>query len=183
MDGNPDLDRLSTADGAKMVFYKPMTVNSSDLIYIPTNTILPNDLPERLKPIEFFPDVDGLQKLSGIDFLLTQGNDIAINSKGEIGLAGGLTNLIQALRIKAITPRGSLIRHPLFGFGIEPGTAITDVELNDLKEVAVESIRSDRRFGDMTEIQLEFAKNALKINGVTNLAGNNNLLPFDLDIT
>jgi len=55
--------------------------------------------------------------------------------------------------------------------------------LNDLKEVAVESIRSDRRFGDMTEIQLEFAKNALKINGVTNLAGNNNLLPFDLDIT
>jgi len=180
VDGLNNLGNLTTADGARMQTFLPGTVNSQNQIYIPS------DEPSSVEDDQVFniPGVSDnqLAKLSKVDFLLTEEFDIAINSVGDFRLATGLTNLVQALKMKIKTQRGTLLRHLDYGLGLEYGVSVADINngliINELNRLVTE----DERFQAVTQVSLRLSGSTLGIDMVVQLANNNGVLPVNFDL-
>lgn len=172
------LSNLKVSEAAKVQYFMQGTVSSRNTIYIPSNSVVMNNLPERLKPISYAPNLDGLNNFSLIDFLLTTDNDLAIDSTGSIGLAGGLTNLQQALRLKFLTVQGTNIFHPSYGAGVRIGSPSSKININKLKEAFTKAVQADQRFSEVLSLKIELGNGVLLINGTVSLAQYNQILPF-----
>lgn len=182
-DGDNNLDSLELGDAAKIQYFAPATVSSRDTIYIPSNDV-PVNIPQRLRPLPYyFQDIDGLASFTGVDIAIGSNNDVILSKTGKVVLVGGLANLQQALKLKFITPKGSLIRHPGYGSGIQPGTASADVSVADIKEQAISSIMSDYRFGEVQFINVSLEGPILRLSGGVTVNANNAVLPFAFRVT
>ncbi len=178
VDGEDNLDTLQLADEAKVQYFAPGTVSSRDTIYIPSNEV-PSNIPQRLRPLPYyFKDVDNLASFTGVDIAIGSNNDVILSKSGKVVLVGGLSNLQQALKLKFITPKGSLVRHPGYGSGIQPGMSIADISAADIKDQAISSIMSDFRFGEVQFISVELSGPIMRINGGVTVNANNTVLPF-----
>jgi hypothetical protein len=133
VDGLADLDQFKTSDSAQIQTYLPGTINSQNRIYIPTDQPIQDD--DRTFEVDNVEDQE-LARISKVDWLLTDQGDIAINGLGDVRLSSGMTNLIQALKLKIQTKKGSLLQHMNYGLGIQHGTSIADLTngslINDL---------------------------------------------------
>lgn len=178
VDGNADLT-LQTNYSAKLKAYLPGTVNSQNTIYIPSN--LPSDINSDLFPIPNLSP-DKLNDIANVDFLLDESGDIAINSVGDFRLANGLTNLIQAMRLKIQTKKGTLLRHDDYGLGITAGMSTADINSGELIKSLNRMIQNDPRFESISSIQITLQNNILSINMVVNLAQRTGVLPINFDI-
>lgn len=178
VDGNADLT-LQTNYSAKLKAYLPGTVNSQNTIYIPSN--LPSDINSDLFPIPNLSP-DKLNDIANVDFLLDESGDIAINSVGDFRLANGLTNLIQAMRLKIQTKKGTLLRHDYYGLGITAGMSTADINSGELIKSLNRMIQNDPRFESISSIQITLQNNILSINMVVNLAQRTGVLPINFDI-
>lgn len=179
VDGLDNLDNLTTADNARLQGYLPGTVNSQNQIYIPVN--LPSEEDDRTFEIPDFSD-NRLAKISKVDFLLTDEFDIAINSIGDFRLATGLNNLIQALKLKIRTKKGSLLRHLNYGLGLEHGISVADVQSGAIIEELNKMIGEDSRFQSITKINLTLKGSTLGIDMVVQLANGTGVLPINFDL-
>jgi len=174
-DGVPNLDSLLLVDTALIQAYLPGTVNSQDQIYIPTD--LPSDPDDGIK----LPNgvlADSIVGLSKVDFLLTDDMDVAINSYGEFRYAAGMTNLVQALKIKFSTERGSLMSHPEFGLGIKPGSMNSDLEIKELYKQIDTMIKADSRFAGVGTMQIRLNGPALEISVLVRLRNLTGVIPI-----
>lgn len=182
VDGSIDLN-LYLQYTPRVQYFGKNTVSSRDLIYIPSNA-QPLSLPDRLRPIPVFaPDSDPLIAVAKIDIALDSNNDLIIDSTGELKLAAGLNNILQALRIKFSTPLNSLNRHPGFGFGVRPGTPISEVNFDEMRQSIISTILNDKRFKEVLSISFTYSNSTLKIDGVVSLNGvDNGILPFNFNI-
>ncbi len=183
VDGDTDLD-LAIADNPYIQYFAKNTVSSRDLIYIPSANI-PIDLPDRLRPINILkPDSDPLIQFSKIDIALSNSNDLIFSGIGELGIAAGLSNLLQALRLKFSTPLGSLNRHPGYGFGVLPGTPISELNISDIKQSMKSAVTSDPRFKEILSTGISYDNSTLAINGVVSINSvDSGVLPFSFNIT
>lgn len=179
VDGLANLDNLQISQSAMIRGYLPGTVNSQDQLYIPSN--LPVDNDDRIKTPPAF-DNDRLTKISKIDWLLTDDGDIAINGLGEFRLANGLNNLVQALKIKIRTKKDSLLRHPDFGLGIQPGISIADIERGDLAKDLVRLVTSDPRFSGVERLTIEIIGPTLRIDMAITIANNSGVIPISFSV-
>jgi hypothetical protein len=179
VDGFADLDNLQTSLNAKIVGYLPGTVNSQDQIYIPSD--LPADADDRIALPPAF-DNDRLTKISRIDWLLTDDGDLAINGVGDFRIANGLNNLVQALKIKIRTKRGSLMRHPDFGVGINPGISLADVERGVIADELTNLVISDSRFSGIERLTIAINGPTMSIDMAVILANNSGIIPITFDI-
>jgi hypothetical protein len=179
VDGLADLDNLQTSLNAKIIGYLPGTVNSQDQIFIPSS--LPSDADDRIALPPAF-DNDRLTKISRIDWLLTDDGDIAINGVGDFRIANGLNNLVQALKIKIRTKRGSLMRHPEFGIGINPGISLADVESGAIAQELTELITSDSRFSGIERLTIAINGPTMSIDMAVILANNSGIIPISFDV-
>ena len=177
VNGNSDL-AITTTNGAKLQAYLPGTVNSQNIIYIPSN--LPSDPTSDLFPIPNLTP-DKLNDLANVDFLLDDSGDIAVNSIGDFRLSNGLTNLIQTLKLKIQTKKGSLLRHENYGLGITAGMSTADIDSGELIRSLNEMIAEDPRFESISTIQITLKENTLNINMVVNLANRTGVLPINFD--
>jgi hypothetical protein len=177
VDGNADLT-LATNANANLKAYLPGTVNSQNIIYIPSN--LPSDPTSDLFPIPNLSP-DKLNDLANVDFLLDDSGDIAINSVGDFRLSNGLTNLIQTLKLKIQTKKGSLLRHSDYGLGITAGMSTADINSGEMIKSLNEMIKNDPRFESISSIQITLKENTLNINMVVNLANRTGVLPINFD--
>lgn len=183
VDGNSNLDILTTVQNANMQSFRKGTVSSRDTLFIPS-AFAPSDVPPRLRPLPFyFKDVDNLAQFTGVDIALGSNNDIIVSRNGQVALAGGLANLQQALRIKFLTPKGSLIRHPNFGLGIVPGTAVSEIKISTISDDIGKLIGADERFGEVQFLDVKLTGPILKINGAATVSQNSTVLPFSLVIS
>lgn len=182
VDGDTDLS-LSLANIPKIQYFAKNTVSSRDLIYIPTNA-QPLFLPDRLKPISVFsPDSTPLIAVARIDIALDSDNDLILDSTGDLKLAAGMNNIIQALRLKFSTPLGTLNRHPGYGFGIQPGTPISELNIEDLRQTISSTILNDPRFKEVLSLDVNYQNSTLFIAGTVSLNGvDNGILPFNFTI-
>ena len=179
VDGLANLDLFQTDDNARMQGYLPGTVNSQNQIYIPTNQ--PADEDDRVFDIVNMPST-ALNKLAKIDFLLTDNFDIAVNSVGDFRLASGLTNLIQALKLKIRTQRGTLLRHLEYGIGLTHGISVADIENGEIIKSLNAMIASDDRFEAIESINIRLDGPTMKIDMVIRIANGSGIVPISFDV-
>ena len=178
-DGLGDLDSLTTANNASIQGYLPGTVNSQNQIYIPTAQ--PAQPDDRIK-VPNHLDKDALTRISKIDWMLTDDGDIAINQLGDFRLSNGLNNLVQALKIKVRTKKGTLMRHLDFGLGIEHGISIADIEAGDLIEAMNKMIEDDPRFSAIDRIDIRLFGATLAIDMAVTIANGSGVVPITFEI-
>lgn len=179
LDGEPNLDNFVVADKAYLQAYLPGTVNSQQKIFIPSDLPVANE-PNILVPTSVA--ADPLVGLSKVDWLLTDTGDIATNSFGDFRFAAGITNIVQALKIKIATSRGSMLTHPDFGLGIKPGIMASDINVQDIYNNINKLIEEDPRFQGLDSLQITLNGPTLSISMGVVLAGQNGVFPLTFEL-
>lgn len=179
VDGLADLDNLKLANRASIQAYLPGTVNSQNRIYIPTNQPIQPD--DRTFEIDTVEDQE-LARISKIDWLLDDNKDVAINGLGDLRLSSGMTNLIQALKLKIETKKGSLLRHMDYGMGLQAGVSIADIENGSIIKALNNMIAEDSRFSAVNRIDLFLEGNTLRIDMQVTIANTGKALPINFKI-
>ena len=126
---------------------------------------------------------DKLIEISKIDLALSTDNDIILDKSGNVALSAGMANLIQALKLKIITPIGSLIKHPSYGFAVPVGINTSAITVDLIKERLFDSIVSDSRFTSANNLNVSIFGPAAIINGSVNVKGLDGILPFSINIS
>lgn len=178
-DGVDNLDSLATSDGAKIQGYLPGTVNSQNQIYIPVDA--PAQVDDRIKTPSHL-DNDQLTRISKIDFLLDDNSDIAINQFGDFRLANGLTNLVQSLKLKVRTKKGSLLRHLDYGLGLEHGISVADVNNGEIINSLNKMVQDDPRFSAIERIDIRLSGSTLSIDMAVKIANGTGVVPITFDV-
>ena len=179
LDGESDLDNLTTLQAAKIKGYLPGTVNSQNQIFIPSEGTPDED---DLVTIPKIFDADKLVKISKVDWLLDENGDIAINEVGDIQLAGGLTNLIQALKLKIRTKKGTLLQHLDYGLGINAGISMADIESGEIIQSLNKMIEDDSRFDGVEKLNIRLSGNTLSIDMTVRISAGGGILPITFEI-
>lgn len=179
VDGLANLDVFQTTAKARIIGYLPGTVNSQNQIYLPVD--LPADPDDRTFDIANVPDT-ALNKLAKVDFLLTDNFDIAINPIGDFRLASGLTNLIQALKLKIRTQKGTLLRHLDYGVGLQHGVSVADIENGEIIKSLNAMIESDNRFQSIDSITIKLNGSTMTVDMSVSIANGTGVLPISFDI-
>lgn len=179
LDGEPNLDNFTVFDKAYIQAYLPGTVNSQQKIFIPSELELPQE-PNILVPTSVAQDP--LVGLSKVDWLLTDQGDIATNSFGDFRFAAGITNLIQALKLKIVTSRGSILVHPEYGLGIKPGIMASDLNVQDIYNNINKLIEEDPRFQGLDSLQISLNGPVLSISMGVVIAGQNGVFPLTFEL-
>jgi hypothetical protein len=161
LDGLANLDVFTIADGAYIQAYLPGTVNSQNVIFIPSD--LPTTVDDQINIPASVANVD-LVGLSKVDWLLGPDGDIATTNTGDFRLAAGLPNLIQALVLKFSTPQGTSLLNPNFGLPIKSGTMVSDTSATQIYSQIVAMITSDSRFSGISGMQVNLTPPSAVIN-------------------
>ena len=180
LDGQPNLDNFVTADGAYLQAYLPGTVNSQQKIFIPSDLPIPTD-PNIIVPSS--ASGDPLTGLSKVDWLLTDSGDVAVNNYGDFRLAWGMTNIIQALKIKLGTVSNTVLLHPDFGAGIKPGTINADISAKQIFSTINKTVQQDSRFDGISSLQITLNGPVLTIALGIILANNTGVFPLTFQVT
>jgi hypothetical protein len=179
LDGESNLDNYLLSDSAYLQVYLPGTVNSQQKIFIPSEIGVPND-PNIVIPSSTASDP--LVGLSKVDWLITDSGDIAVNSFGDFRLAAGITNIIQALKLKIGTPKGSLLLHPDFGLGIRAGVMNTDLSAEDIFNNLNKMVEEDPRFQGLESLHIEINGPTLALNMGVSIAGQQGVFPLSFQL-
>lgn len=155
LDGPADLDKYKVAANAYIHAFLPDTVNSQQLIYIPSDIPVADN--SELAKIPGLDAFDDLLEVGGVDMLLTTNNDLAVTNDGDCRLAYGLSALVQRARIALGTPRGTLMRHPTFGLPIVAGQSIADLDIQDLASACKELFAADPAFNGVSAVSIAAA--------------------------
>ena len=150
-------------------------------MYIPTiqgPTILAEDF-------KFSPDISDQSVLAAIaksDIALTSDGDIAVLPSGDVRIATGIANLTQAATLKMVTPRGSLIQHPRYGFGILPGTNTAEFDTKTAFSSIEEAFISDGRFDSVLASRITKQGNTVAIDIALGLPNTDAILPLSINL-
>jgi len=175
VDGIADLYLLTKNHQAKVKTFLPGTVNSQNQIYIPSDEAVTDE--PRTYDIPYL-DGDSLTGFSKIDWLLDDNGDIVLNSFGEVGLANGTTNLIQALKMKVQTQKGQLLSDTSFGLGITPGVMTNDISVQNVLKNLTAMVLQDSRFEGIEKIEMNVLPPDLSITIVARLKNGRGILPI-----
>lgn len=179
LDGLPNLNNYLLADLAYLQAYLPGTVNSQQKIFVPSN--IPITPTSSIVPPSVTSN-DPLTGLSKVDLLLTESGDIAVNSYGDFRYAYGMTNIIQALRIKFSTMKGKWLLHPGFGLGIFPGTSVADISAQETFDSIDQLVKQDPRFQGISGLQISINGPTLSISLGISIAGQQGVFPLTFDL-
>ena len=174
LDGAANLDNYTLADKAYIQAYLPGTVNSQNVIFVPSD--LQSPAYDQISIPSSVANVD-LVGLSKVDWLLDQYGDLAVTNTGDFRLSAGITNLIQALSIKFGTQLGTSLTDPTFGLGVKAGTSIADFTAPDIYKQIVNMVTADPRFSGVSGLQVTLDGPSLGINLLVQLAGINGVFP------
>jgi hypothetical protein len=178
-DGLPNLDSLATNDNATIQGFLPGTVNSQNQIYIPTTEPAQED--DRIQTPTHL-EQDQLTRISKIDFLLDDNGDLAVDQFGDFRLSNGLTNLVQALKLKVRTKQGTLLRHLDFGLGLEHGISVADIENGQVIDALNQMIQDDPRFSAIERIDIRLNGSTLAIDMAVRVANGSGVVPITFDL-
>lgn len=178
-DGVPNLDSLATDDNATIQGYLPGTVNSQNQVYIPVDG--PSQEDDRIKTPSHL-DEDLLTRVSKVDFLLDDQGDMAINQFGDFRLSNGLTNLVQALKLKVRTQKGDLLRHLDYGLGLVHGISVADIDNGEIITTLNQMVQDDPRFSGIERIDIKLTGATLSIDMAVKIANGTGIVPITFDV-
>lgn len=177
LSGNGDLDKFTTSAGSKLFAFLPGTVNSLQLIYIPSEKAAA-DTSLEARPNPDIDEFDALLRVGGVDLLLSESGDLAITKDGDCRLAQGLANIVQRARLAMDTPIGSLPRHPNYGFGVQPGVSTASVTAQDILRSARQTFAGDPTFTGVTSASIIKDGPSISIAMNVGIAGYSQLVPI-----
>jgi hypothetical protein len=180
LDGLPDLDVFTTALGAYVQAYLPGTVNSQQKIFIPSDLPVP-PVSDIVPPSG--TSGDPLTALSRVDWLLTDSGDIAVNNYGDFRYSSGITNIIQALRIKFGTQAGKMLLHPTFGLNVKVGAISSELQAQELYNSINNMITQDPRFAGVSKLQITLNGPTLGISLAVQLPNQTGVFPVSFALT
>jgi hypothetical protein len=161
LDGPADLAKYKVKAGAYLHAFLPDTVNSQQLIYIPSDiAVQDNSELAKVPGIDVFDD---LLEIGGVDLLLTQDNDLAITNDGDCRLAYGMSAIVQRAKVALGTPRGTLFKHPTFGLPLQLGQSVADLDVKDLASACQNLFTGDTAFEGVTSVSVSQAGPAVNI--------------------
>lgn len=178
-DGDP-LDVFLTSDSSYLKAYLPGTVNSQQKIWIPSDLRSPES--SNVTPPALALN-DPYTAISGVDLLLTDSGDLAVDSFGEARLSFGLTNLIQDLKIAIGTVKGKWLLHPDFGLNSKVGMMTSDLDLKQIYKDFNDLIKRDPRYSGIQSLQLELNGPTLTINLAASIVGQSGVFPVTFQIS
>lgn len=181
VDGEPDLSKFTVNGKASIHFYRPNTVNSQMMIYIPSDAE-PTQQDYATKSIPGLANLQQMIAAGGVDLQLTNAMDLAVTPDGDCKLAIGLTNLIQRVRIAFSTPPGGLLQHPGFGLGLTPGISTADLSAESILNKARDYFRSDAAFSGVQSVLVNKSGPSLAISLTLGVRGLDQLLPVTLEV-
>ena len=179
VDGSGDLNSLTTVANARLKAFLPGTVNSQNQIYIPSDEIITEEA--RTYDIPFLKE-DTLTGFSKVDWLIDDYGDVVVNSFGEMALANGTTNLVQALKMKIMTQKGSLLSNPDFGLGLTPGVSVSEVDIENVLVDLRDMVLQDPRFSDIENIELNVLPPTVSISINAVLANGKGIFPINFSV-
>lgn len=181
LDGDPDLDRFTVLAQAQLHAYLPDTVNSQQLIYIPSD--IEADTEDFFtKSIPGVDEFDQLIRVGGTDLLLTSSGDLAVTPDGDCRLATGLTNIVQRIKIALGTPKGSLLHHPDFGLGLIVGINTGDIDVKQALATLQDMFRSDPAFAGVSGVSILKSGPSIRVAMSVAITGTNQTIPLTVDI-
>jgi hypothetical protein len=180
LDGLPNLDTFTTVNSSYLQAYLPGTVNSQQKIFIPSDLEVP-DNPNIVVPS--IASGDPLSGLSLVDILLTDSGDLAVNNFGDFRYSYGMTNIIQALKIKFSSIAGTVLLHPEFGIGVRAGSVTSNVQIQEVFNQVNQMIKTDSRFSGIDSLQILLNGGTLSINIQVVLAGTQGVFPITFQLT
>lgn len=180
LDGLANLNSgFTVANQAYIQAYLPETVNSQNVIFVPSN--LPTEAEDEITIPASVANVD-LVGLSKVSWLLTPDGDLATTNTGDFRLSAGYTNLIQALTIKFGTPLGTDLLNPTFGLGTKPGTMTSDISPINMFNQINTMVTADPRFDSVNGLQINLAAPSLAINLLVSLPGQSGTFPVSFQL-
>lgn len=180
LDGLANLNNFTIAAKSYVQAYLPGTVNSQQKIFIPSDLPVPADSTIIPPPATSSDPLTGLSK---VDWLLTDAGDVAINNYGDFRYSSGITNIIQALRIKFGTPVGSILTNPTFGLNVIPGVVSTELQMQDLYTSINNMVTQDPRFLGVSRLQITLNGPTLAISLAVQLPNQTGVFPVSFALT
>ena len=179
LDGLANLSNFTVTDQAYIQAYLPGTVNSQNVIFIPSDFQTPNfdqiSIPSSVANVK-------LVGLSKVDWLLTPQGDLATTNVGDFRLAAGITNLIQALAIKFGTKINTSLLNPGFGLGFKVGSMNSDFNAKGVYNQIVNMVTADPRFQGVSGLQITLNGPSLGINLGVQIAGQTGVFPVGFSL-
>lgn len=180
LDGEADLNQFRTSAQAKLEAFLPATVNSQQVIYIPSDVETEEDPGTKAVPgVNAF---DALLSVGGIDLLLTPDGDLAITPDGDCRLAYGLTNIVQTIKLALSTPKGSLIQHPEYGLALPVGMSTADVDPEELLKSAKELFSQDPMFSGVRSASVTKEGSTVRLTLDIGIAGTSQFIPISVQV-
>jgi len=179
VDGLSDLNSLTTVDQAKIKAFLPGTVNSQNQIFIPSDQVV--EAEPRTYDIPYLKE-DTLTGLSKIDWLIADNGDVVLNSFGEVALANGLNNLVQAMKMKINTAKGEIMSNPSFGLGLQPGINVADANIENILQDLTEMVAQDSRFEGVDNIELNILPPEISLSITARLANGRGIFPINFTV-
>ncbi len=181
LDGDPDLHRFTIAGLSKIEGFLPNTVNSQQVIFIPSAT----------PSVDFgvFVDIptvnmyDPLIQAAGVDLLLDETGDFILTEDGDTKLAYGLQNIVQGVNIAFSTEKGKIPQHPLFGAGVRPGTPTGDIRVTEIKNAAKNIFSDSNLFTGVSSLKIVKDGPVMRLTVVVGLKALGTNLPLTFILT
>jgi len=155
LNGEPDLEKYTTADGAYITVYERRTINSNFYVCIPSNEPVDRPLKESEPWYLMSKGID--EKKAGVDLNLNTDGDISFTSFGDIQLSYGMDNAVQAVKILLGTEASNLPKHEDFGITYPIGGK--NLNVDQIKsELAINissQILNDARFSRLDYLKVE----------------------------
>jgi hypothetical protein len=179
LDGLANLSVFTLSDQAFIQAYLPGTVNSQNVIWMPSDLPAPTDdqinIPSSVANVK-------LVGLSKVDWLLDPYGDLAVDNTASFRLAAGLPNLIQALTLKFNTQLKTSLLNPGFGLGVSPGKMVSDITAGDIYNEIVDMITADPRFSGVSGLQVTLTPPSVGINLGIGLSGIQGVFPVSFQL-
>lgn len=181
LDGDPNLDEYVTLAQAKLHAFLPDTVNSQQMIYIPSDAE-PTVEHYGTKSIPGVNEFDHILHAGGVDLLLTTGGDLVVTPDGDARLAIGMQNILQTVRTVLGVRKGMLNQHPDFGVALKPGTSIADLDINELAKTIRNAFSNDPTFSSVRAVTINQSGPTAKIAISVEIAGVEQLIPIAIEV-
>ncbi len=182
VDGLSNMGDYKVSDGAKISSFLPGTINSQQLVYIPSNSE-PLDGSFITKSIPGVDEFDQMVQVGGVDLLLDTDNDLIFTPDGDTRLAAGLSNILQNTRIMLSVERGTYLRHPTFGIPIRIGSSSSDFKAKDAVNAIRRMLQEDNSFSRVQQVSVTSDGKAVQINIGVVVSGTQTLVPIGFSIS
>lgn len=181
VDGDSNLDIYKTLSNASLHTFLPNTVNSQQMIYIPSNQI-PREQDFRTGAIPGLNEFNSLIEVGGIDLLLTPKNELIVTPDGDTKWSFGLTNVIQTVRLAFSIRQGTLLQHPEFGFPLTVGSSIADFSSGDVIGALQNMFSNNPTFSGLTAANINLTGGVAQVGIALAISNTGMVLPVSVDL-